>query len=195
MEAQGWLDKAMSVQLKAQRMVEEARSRVGAAQSHSAQTYRELGLEGQLDTTGSQNLEEKAAGKGGKDASIPEWLQVETLMELLRAGICWQEVLQKMGFGPGLRLGERPARVGEPIPKQVMFHLEVAFAVQQGYPIRVKLLPQEEEQTRVEEVTTATRVHEVLGSEPNEELFFMLLEVTTRACWVWAQSMPILFRV
>ena len=186
MEAQGWLDKAMSVQLKAQRMVEEARSRVGAAQSHSAQTYRELGLEGQLDTTGSQILEEKVAGRVGKDASIPEWLQVETLMELLQAGISWQEVLQKMGFGPGLRLGERPARVGEPIPKQIMFHLEVAFAVQQGYPIRVKLLPQEVEPVRVEEVKAATQVQEVLGSDPTEELLSMLLEGTTLACWLWA---------
>ena len=187
MEAQGWLDKAMSVQLKAQRMVEEARNRVGAAQSHSAQTYRELGLEGQLDTTGSQILEEKAVVKDGKGASIPEWLQVETLMEMLQAGISWQEVLQRMGFGPGLRLGERPARVGEPIPKEVMFHLEVAFAVQQGYPIRVSLaLPQEVEPVRVEEVAASSQVQEVQGSETTQEPLCMLLEGSTLACWLWA---------
>ena len=187
MEAQGWLDKAMSVQLKAQRMVEEARSRVGAAQSHSAQTYRELGLEGQLDTTGSHhNVAQQAVVQAGKGASIPEWLQVETLMEMLQAGISWQEVLQRMGFGPGLRLGERPARVGEPIPKEIMLHLEVAFAVQQGYPIRVSLaLPQEEDSARVEEVAAASQVQEVQGSEATEELSFMLLQGSTLACWLW----------
>ena len=188
MEAQGWLDKAMAVQLKAQRMVEEARSRVGTAQSNSAQTYRELGLEGQLDTTGSHHkLEQQAVVEAGKGAPLPEWLQVETLLEMLQAGISWQEVLQRMGFGPGLRLGERPARVGEPIPKDVMLHIEVAFAVQQGYPIRVSLaLPQEEDPARVEEVAAASQVQEVQGSEATKELLFMLLEGSTLVCWPWA---------
>ena len=188
LEAQGGLDRAMAVQLKAQRMVEEARCRVGTAHSHSAQTYKELGLEGQQGTKGSHhNVEQEAVVMAGKGAQIPEWLRVETLMDMLRAGISWQEVLQRMGFGPGLRLGERPVRVGEPIPKEVMLHLEVAFAVQQGYPIRVSLaLPQEVDPVRVEEVAAASQVQEVQGSETTKEPLFMLLEGSTLACWLWA---------
>ena len=187
LEAQGWLDKAMAVQLKAQRMVEEARSRVGTAHSHSAQTYRELGLDGQLGTKGSHhNVEQEAVVMAGKGAQVPEWLQVETLMEMLSAGISWQEVLQRMGFGPGQRLGERPVRVGEPIPKEVMLYLEVAFAVQQGYPIRVSLaLPQEVDSARVEEVAAASQVQGVQGSEATKELLLMLLQGSTLACWLW----------
>ena len=126
--------------------------------------------------------------RAGKGSQIPEWFRVDTLMDMLRAGISWQEVLQRMGFGPGLRLGERPVRVGEPIPKEVMLHLEVAFAVQQGYPIRVSLaLPRELEPIRVEDVAASSQGREEQGSETSQELLCMLLVGSARACWLWVQ--------
>ena len=90
-----------------------------------------------------------------------------------------------MGFGPGLRLGETPVRVGDPIPREVMLHMEVAFAVQQGYPIRVSLaIPRELEPIRVEEVAASSQGREEQGSETTQELLCMLLVGSTLACWL-----------
>ena len=189
LEAQGGLQRARAVSIRAQRMVEEALSRVGAAHSQSAQTYQELGVEVEQGTLGSrENVVQEAVMRAGKGSQIPEWLRVDTLMDMLRAGISWQEVLQRMGFGPGLRLGERPVRVGEPIPKEVMLYLEVACAVQQGYPIRVSLARHRElEPIRVEEVAASSQGQEEQGSEATQELLCMRLEGSTLACWLGVQ--------
>ena len=185
LEAQGGLQRARAVQVRAQRMVEEALSRVGAAHSQSAQTYQELGVEVEQGTKGSKdNVVQEAVMRAGKGSQIPEWLRVDTLMDMLRAGISWQEVLQRMGFGPGLRLGETPIRVGDPIPRELMLHMEVAFAVQRGYPIRVSIaIPRELEATRVEEVAASSQGLEGQGSETTQEPSCMLLVVFTMAYW------------
>ena len=54
LEAQGGLQRARAVSIRAQRMVEEALSRVGAAHSQSAPTYQELGVEVEEGTMGSE---------------------------------------------------------------------------------------------------------------------------------------------
>ena len=138
----------------------------------------------------------------GKGSQIPEWLRVDTLLDMLRAGISWQLVLQRLGFGPGLRLGERPVRVGDPIPRELMLRLEVAFAVQRGYPIRVNIaIPQElqpgsaMEVTRVEEVPASSQgasdSQDLLGqgSETTQEPLSMLLVAFTVDWWPWVLSM------
>ena len=174
-------------------MVVEALSSVGAAHSQSAQTYQEMGVEVEGGTMGSeQKGVQEAVMRAGKGSQIPEWLRVDTLMDMLRAGISWQEVLQRLGFGPGLRLGETPVRVGDPIPRELMLRMEVAFAVQRGYPIRVSIaMPQElqpgsaMEATRIEEVTASSQGLEGQGSETTQEPSCMLLVVFTLAYWPW----------
>ena len=133
LEAQDGLQRARAESVRAQRMVEEALNRVGAAHSQTAQTYQELGVEVEAGTLGTE--EEKVQEvfmRAGRVSQIPEWLKVDTILGMRSAGISWQEVLQRLGFGPGLRLGERPVRVGDPIPRELMLRLEVAYAVQRA---------------------------------------------------------------
>ena len=99
--------------------------------------------------------------------------------------VCWQDVLQRLGFGPGRRLGEQPVYVGEPIPRDIMLRLEIAYAVQTGCPIRVHIqkplgLPgsQMEVEDRVEEVQSSSlgandyQDQQAQGSETTQEHLF-----------------------
>ena len=199
LEAQDGLQRARAVSVRAHRMVQEALNRVGAAHSQSAQTNQELGVGLEDVAMGAEETKvQEVFMQGGRVSQIPEWLKVDTILGMRNVGISWQEVLQRLGFGPGLRLGERPVRVGDPIPRELMLRLEVAYAVQRGCPIRVNIaMPQElqpgsaMEVTRVEEVPASSQgasdSQDQLGqgSETTQEPLSMLLVAFTVDWWLW----------
>ena len=92
------LQRARTASVRVHRMVQGARAKAGAARVQLAQSNQELGME--AERQGFMAL----ASQGGGNLVVPEWLRLDTIMNLRDYGISWQEVLQRLGFGPGFRV-------------------------------------------------------------------------------------------
>ena len=118
-EAEAALEAARTASLRAHREVQGAMAKAGSARSLLAQAKQEmLGSAAQ----GSQGSQGQSQGIQA-DQDIPEWLQLDTLVGMRLEGICWQEVLRRLGMGPGLQIGEMPIRLGQQIPNHLMMRL------------------------------------------------------------------------
>ena len=157
-EAEAALQGARTAALRAQREVQGAMAKVGSARTLLAQTNQEL--------LGSASQGAQGQVQGTQAQEIPEWLQLETLLSMREEGICWQEVLRRLGMGPGLQIGEAPVMLGQQIPRHLMMRLDIAYALQQGVPIHLSIPRVPQSQSTGSQMVEDAPQESVQGSVP-----------------------------